>query len=229
MPLALDASGVSTTNLVAYYKFESGAITTDSSGNSKTLTNNGTVASVAGLFGNCADLGTANTTKYFSRADGLGVDMSGAFSVNLWVKIRTELSSSELYEFLRWKSTTGTARYLSLYYQSISGTRRLVANNSEGYAHYLGINPLLGVDNWHMVSVVASGTTHSLYLNGEKVATQTRGTTTTAESRIGIGSNTDGTNLSNAYLDDFSFWSRALTDVEIATLYDLVPSSIILV
>jgi hypothetical protein len=37
----------SSANLTAYYKFDNGAITTDSKG-SNTLTNNGTVGSVAG-------------------------------------------------------------------------------------------------------------------------------------------------------------------------------------
>ena len=57
------------TNLVAFYKFESGNLTIDSMNNARPLTNNGTVAeSASGKFGYCADYGTANSTKYFSRA-----------------------------------------------------------------------------------------------------------------------------------------------------------------
>ena len=56
MPSALDASGISLTNLGAYYKMETGAITTDSSDNSKTLTNNGTVTATTGLFVDCIEV-----------------------------------------------------------------------------------------------------------------------------------------------------------------------------
>ena len=36
-------------NLKAYYRFESGALTTDSSGNGKTLTNNNNITNSAGV------------------------------------------------------------------------------------------------------------------------------------------------------------------------------------
>lgn len=234
MPSALDASGISLTNLVAYYKMETGAITTDSSGNSKTLTNNGTVTATTGLFGDCIDLGTANSTKSLSRADGLAVDLSGAYSINLWAKLRALPATNTVFLLADWRSTTGTARYVSLFFQQFggdgAGNYRIQSNHSEGYAtDVVNVANTIGIIDWHMYTVTATGTVVSLYVDGQKIATGTRGSTTTAVNKTVIGADVTPANYASAYIDDTSFWSRALTDAEIATLYDLVPSSIILV
>lgn len=88
---------ITSLNLKAYYRMTSGSITTDSSGQAKTLTNNGTVTTTTGKFGDAITLGTNNSTKSLSIADKLSY-AGGAYSISLWAKMETELASDgEIY------------------------------------------------------------------------------------------------------------------------------------
>lgn len=77
---------INNTNLKFYGRFESGAETTDSSGNSHTLTLGNTPSGVAGKFGNGLQLVRASN-QYAYAADHADFDMgTGVFSIGLWVK-----------------------------------------------------------------------------------------------------------------------------------------------
>lgn len=71
------------TTYTAVYHFE-GVATTDSTGNGKTLTNNGPTATTsAGQIGTSLDFGATNSTKTMSINDGLGVD-GGSVTMTAW-------------------------------------------------------------------------------------------------------------------------------------------------
>jgi hypothetical protein len=67
--------------LKAYYRFESGAETTDSSGNSRTLVAISDPASTTGKFGNGIDL---DATDAYSMTDHADVKPTGAFTLSMW-------------------------------------------------------------------------------------------------------------------------------------------------
>jgi len=77
--------------------------------NSNDLTNNGTTAFVAAKFNNGADFGTANSTKYLSRAANI-VAGNSDLSVSLWVKLTTEIGAG-FYTLAHIDTTTGADRY----------------------------------------------------------------------------------------------------------------------
>lgn len=223
----LAVSGISTTGLVAYYKFDNGAITTDSSGNSKTLTNNNTVGGTAsGIFGYAANYGNPNTNKYLSRADALGVDLSSTFSVNLWVNILAQPGAGNLFGLCDWRSTTGTGRYINVYYQYASpGVYAMGCNHAESY---IGLGSLVfSTSDWYMVTAVCDGTKIGLYLNGQRIGENAKGTAANASNYTDIGRIT--AYYTPANFDDVSFWNRCLSDVEISSLYGFESNRIILV
>lgn len=58
-----------TDNLIAYYKCNQDALTTDSSGNSKTLSNSGVAEISSGKFNYGADFGSSGTSNRLYRTD----------------------------------------------------------------------------------------------------------------------------------------------------------------
>lgn len=139
-------------NLKAYYRMTSGAVTTDSSGQSKTLTNNGSVATTTGKFGNAADFGTNNSTKSLSIADKLSYS-GGAFSISMWAKITTEITSDGVSYVLYTVSDPVSKTVLELLYQQRSGVKNVVFRRVKNGVSYdetiLAIT--LGTTNWHLI------------------------------------------------------------------------------
>lgn len=155
----------------------------DSSGNSHTLTNNGTVTFGAGKFGNCALLGSANSSKFLSHADAFAEDLSGTASVSAWIYIETLPASGESQFVWTWESTTGTARYIYMSYYNDSGTKKLRLNCSGNILDY-SID--LSVNTWYKIDVNIDSTCE-IFLNGASVGTSARGTTTATHNLISIG------------------------------------------
>lgn len=98
MPELSTTTLFSDSSLQAYYRFNTGELTTDSKG-SNTLTNVNTVGEATGKFGIGADFGTANSDKYLHIASNLGMNLASDYSVSLWVKCRTEPASGEFQFF----------------------------------------------------------------------------------------------------------------------------------
>ena len=210
------------TNLVAFYKFESGNLTIDSMANARPLTNNGTVAeSASGKFGYCADYGTANTTKYFNRADNLGID-GGSITISTWIKLNTEIGAGS-YSIALQGSVTSQVNYVMVYEYN-AGTRRFGVNrqkqnvtNNTSYG-----TTTLGTSSWHHCALRYDGTNLSGWLDGVKVcadlATSGNGASA-ATSNISFGFDNQFTGAYASMLQDSTgIWSRALSDAEIVRL-----------
>lgn len=109
-----ETSLISDANLLFYGRFNSGALTTDSSGDGNTLTNNNTVGETAnGRFGYAADFGVANSNKYFSIANDLGLN-GQTVSLSFWFKFLDTSAKQEFFQID--DSTTNTQIYA--YYES---------------------------------------------------------------------------------------------------------------
>lgn len=209
-------------NLKAYYKLESGALTTDSGPNGYTLTNNNTVGEASGKYGICADLGTANTDKSLSIVNDLGIT-NGAVTMALWIKMRTEISTGT-WSLLQHEDA-GTSINYQIEYDYNGGTRRLNFRRdkqgvAEGVSNY---TVTLGTADWHHVVLTYDTTNLRGYVDGALVAGPTAlsgdGTGVAADVfSIGAFRGTvDG--FTSAYIDDVGVFNRALTDAEVLTLY----------
>ena len=214
-------------NLQAYYRLESGALTTDSSGNSKTLTNNNTVGEGTGKFGGCADFGSSNSDKYLSLTDDLGIT-GGAISISCWVKLNAEIGSGT-WDFVS-QSDAGTFTIYTIRYDYNGGTRRIgfVRNKNNVATEVVWLNTTMGTSNWYNLVLTYNGTNMTGYIDasaGTPTAMSGNGNTAGADA-ISIGAsmgwNAGGTKLfyASALIDDVAIFDRALTDVEVAILYN---------
>lgn len=207
-------------NLRAYYHFNSDVIT-DDSGNGYTLTNTGSVANSTAKFGNGADLGASNTTKYLSIASDLGIS-SGNITFGGWVKLNTEITSS-LWRIL-YKSNSTISVDQEIYYEYNAGTRRLTWmrrkwGSADNIFYY---NLALGTSNWVHIAYTYDGATVRGYVNGKlvgSVASSGNGAGGPATAfGVGIYPSTPA-NFASALFDDVAVWNRTLSNKEIAELY----------
>lgn len=211
-------------NLIAYYRFNSGALVTDSKG-SFTLTNNNTVGETTGRFGIGADFGSPNSTKYFSRNDGVFTSQNKTLS--LWVKLNAEISSGEWYFAYSYNKTDG--REHSISYQYNSGTRRLDfrCTKADVAAQDVYYNTTLGTSSWHNIVLTFNGSVIKGYLDGSPVGNlnSTGNGATGYLDVFGIGNilsvvnRNPGSGYASAIVDDIALFSRALSDDEILLLY----------
>lgn len=203
--------------LVAYYKMEAGALVTDSSGNSRTLTNNNTVGElVGGKFGGAADNGTASN-KYLSIADTMDISGASSISVSMWVKLNAEISSGT-YLFFTHRSTNTADRYFQLQYEYNGGTRRIMVIPSS--VSSIAFNTSMGTSNWHHLVAVRDSVAgqSSLYVNGAYIGSVANGSITDGSNYVRIGG--DGTNGAQCAIDDVAIFNRVITIEEIKELYE---------
>jgi len=207
---SLDGNG----NLLAHYEFDSGALVTDSSGNSRTLTNNNTVGETAsGKYGYGADFGDPNTDKDFSRAEDIWAN--GAASFVCWAK-RTNITDTMGFMLL---NDAATMKQLYLYVTS-ANLAAAIYRVGEGYDTVTTATP--PDTKWHhyaLTLTTGAGGTMLTYLDGvqlgTKVVTNSSGSVGQADQyKVGI----DAGNRMEGLMDDVAFFNDVLTPAEIKEL-----------
>lgn len=203
-----------TDNLVAAYKFNSGALTTDSSGNAKTLTAVGTPTDGTGKSGNGATVSSGNA---FSRATPVNAD-NGDFTISIWVKLTNEIGSA----FYTFAAFTTANLWIYFRYDYNGGTRRLQAYVTGGTYTGANYNVSLGTAGWHHICLVRTQSTGNfiIYLDGSNVANATDTSATTGNSKDFYLASGSGNNYIDGVVDEAYFWDRALSSTEITTLYN---------
>lgn len=210
---------LSDADLIAYYRMSTGALTTDSSGNSHTLTNNNTVSDGTGKYGGAADGGDGTGNKSLTRSTNLGIAGNSDLSVSLWIKLNNEISSGTYYIFSH-ASTTTSDRFIQLRYEYNGGTRRFnvhASTQNNYYNHTLGTSAFV-----HIVTIRDVGNSKCiLYINGTNVMEGTLGSTAGTVNGFGLFSDVDGSNAQTAaLLDDVAVFDRVLTPTEITEIYN---------
>jgi hypothetical protein len=104
------------------------------------------------------------------------------------------------------------------------------ANTTCGSAtwHTPGISNALLRTDWTHVAVVVTGGTSEWFINGVSVATYTTASVTPyARNRVmSMGSTGGYGGFLKAMIDDLAWWNRALSDAEIATVFESGPASV---
>ena len=80
------------------------------------------------------------------------------------------------------------------------------------------MSSLEGLTQWTHIAVVANGTNSTFYINGQQVGNVVSHVITATVQRIGGYSANDQT-FSEA-LDEFAYWTSALSAAEIQAIYD---------
>lgn len=156
----------------------------DSSGNSRTLTNNNSVTFTAGVLKNGANFGSANTNKYLRVANNMGIT-GGACTIVFWVNLLAEIGAGT-FTLVDQRSTTNNIANTTQYDYN-GGTRRLAfyrvrINTAADGAFY---TVTLGTTLKYCVIYTYDATNVRGYVNGSLV------TTPTASSGNGAGGGSD--------------------------------------
>jgi hypothetical protein len=212
---SLTDAGISTTNLLGYWKLNSDA--TDSSGNGLTLS--GTAPTyVTGLFSNAGDFETSSSQYLSVSASSLRV--AGSQSFTAWVNVESWDASAQLRVMA--VSDSGAANYVSLTTITSSGNKFSFQVSGLSAEVVSDNNYLTGV--WYFLAGIYNSSTNklTLWINDTKkeiniTGTHTAGTGDFAIARL--GSYTASTTYFDGIIDDVSMWGRALTDDEILTIY----------
>jgi hypothetical protein len=192
-----------TDNLLAFYRLDD---LSDSSGNNRTLTNNGNVSFASGKLGNAAVFDGSN----YLSSTGNAVLGTSDFSVGGWVNA-TNLDDSQ-----------------KMYY--VGGSNGFTISLMDGVLHTANANVAdlydfnstdITNNSWFHLLVKRSGAIFTAYVNGQSIGTHDSGDTVefTGDSQfigayIGGGYNLDG------QIDAVGIWNRALSDAEVAELYN---------
>jgi hypothetical protein len=209
-----------TDNLQAFYKLSD---TSDSSGNNRTLTNNGNVSFASGKIGDAgvfdgSNYLTLNTNGSFSFASG--ITFSG------WLK-QTDISESEN-KFFGLIPQNGLPFYASILNSYLDGAYngQVFADMGHG-ADNFSLNESnsarLQLDTWEFVAIAVDNTNWSLWINDFKVTFPTPAainSETINEIIIGAGSQGPYDAPFNGSIDAVGIWNRALNDAEVAALYN---------
>ena len=190
-----------TTSLQAFYKLSD---LTDSSGNGKTLTNNGNVTFASGKIGNAAIMNDAS--KVLSKDQ---FQIGNNFAISLWAKQLTNDSQAAL-----------IGQYPGLW-MSITTDGGIQLSDLASYGNDY-VTGLISVGQWnHYVLNVVDGYA-KVYLNNTLVIEQNNNQMT-LWSDAGRGFGIGGEPLNNSgtkEMDAVGVWSRALNEAEVAALYN---------
>jgi hypothetical protein len=181
------------------------------------ITNSGaTGARVPGKIGKAVQL--SGNGEYVSLPSGI---VSGLhdFTISAWVNPSANSAWSRLFDF-----GTGTSNYMFLTLSAGGGPLRFaVTTSGNGAEQQLTAPGNLPLNTWSHVAVTLSGSTGTLYINGQPVATNANMTLnpaalgTTNQNWIGR-SQFGGDPFLAATVDDFNIYDHALSAADIATL-----------
>jgi len=211
--------------LKAYYRFESGALTTDSSGESNTLTDIGTPSLGTGVFGGSAYF---DGSEGYSISDDTDFETTNPFTISLWVKTS---QATEAYLFQRWSRLDADVKAGWLLRLNGSGFPEFNSGDNTGSTENTDWKRVTGTTDcadgsWHHIVAGWSGSNLFVYVDGKKDATDVAwanapGYNATGYFRIGCG-NTSGSNQSflTGDLDDVAFFdNKVLSSKDVQALY----------
>jgi hypothetical protein len=188
------------------------------------ITNSGaTGPRVPGKIGKALQL--SGNGEYVNLPSGI---VSGLhdFTISLWLNPSANTAWSRVFDF-----GSGTSNYMFLTVSAGGGPLRFaITTSGNGAEQQLTAPGNLPLNTWSHVAVTLSGTTGTLYINGQPVATNTSMTLNPAAlgatSQNWIGrSQFGGDPFLGATVDDFNIYSRALSAAEVATLASGQPGA----
>lgn len=212
------------TGLYAYYKLDetSGSII-DALG-VKTGTNSGAVAAQAGKLNTGYDFDTNTDYLYFPYTGNSNNQVTLSFWFNLDITPATAarsyfLSGSMMANYSQlWNVQINTGNQITVQETNVAGT--VISFSSTSWL-------TTSTGTWYHCVVVtpAIGSKGKIYLNGvnvtnDAVSTAFSGVKKTPDFRFYLGNLQAASNAIDGKMDEFGLWTRALTDAEIAVLYN---------
>jgi hypothetical protein len=182
-----------------------------------TITSSGLAGTrVTGKLGTAVAL--SGTSQYVNVPTGAVSGLDGDFTISAWVNPSKNSTWSRLFDF-----GTGTSRYMFLTLDHGTGLRYAITTSGGGGEQHIDATTTLPLNAWSLVTVTVSGTTGTLYVNGQVVGTNSGLTLhpsnlgNTTQDWIGR-SQYSGDPYLAAAVDDFNVYGRSLTASEVSAL-----------
>ena len=164
------------------------------------------------------DLGTQMAREVLGKLDG-------DYSISLDINVGTPNSLGSF--CWAWAMGDGTGKYTALVNKAGNADWYYEIKNSTAYMAYSGKS--LREEEWHTVTVVQSGSTCAIYIDGARkgsVSTSMHPSEFAAsitQSWLGRSPYSGDAYMTNTMMDNFRIYAKALTDDEIKALYDARP------
>jgi hypothetical protein len=208
-----------TDNLLAFYKLSD---LSDSSGNNRTLTNNGNVSFAPGKIGNAAVFDGSNFLQSNVQQP------STAMTVSVWAKLNNTNGPRFLIDSVTGNNWSGGGFGIDTDNGSVVSHVFHGGEGGEGVGLYTSsVDLTLSEGVWyHIVGTHDTSTgLGKLYINGtlNNSVQHNRNDPFGGDmtNPVGFGSNADGTyGMLDGQLDAVGIWNRALSDAEVAELYN---------
>lgn len=217
-PPVVASGGVSTANLVAYYKADNG---NDSSGNSHTLTaqDGASSGTAGGIIGNCFSF-TAASSQYFTTASINPLSGATGLTVACWMKSSSFSGKQNLIAQANLSAASTTVFCLR-----VNDNTDILWDVSNGTS-LSGITPVvstLSTATWYFIVGTWTSGTVTLYVNAVSAGTSSSGIATslnTASQIIYVGTEGRLQDFMSGNIDEAFIYARALSLGEIQTLYN---------
>lgn len=193
-------------SLVLYMPFDNDIV--DYSPNPLTFTNSGSTDTATAMFGSARNF----NSQYIQNATPTKLRVSGDKTVMYWLRLNA----------LPGAGTAGTPFGLH------SGMFDQISDAGAILHRIAGLTPTdvsggtLSTSTWYRIAYRLSGSTHSIFVNKTKTDQATTGSESgygSAKATIGDVTNGGGQPI-NGIIDDFSMFTRALSDAELDGYYD---------
>lgn len=221
--------GVLLSSLTAGWKFESGALTTDSVG-SNTLTNNNSVSEdVSGKNGGCADLeNTGGEDQCFTIASvGADLQPTAKMMVSAWINIE----SWPAVESFLFKFTTSGSSQTGWGFGPFGGgaikseIRLNESDDSNVNIATTDISSYLSLATWHHIVFVADGSNIYIYIDGTQRDSLAYDGTIREMSALNIGKNEADAYYFDGKIDEFYFWKDPDLSAGVSTIVSALYNS----
>ncbi len=193
-----------------------------------TMTDNNTVGSLEGHVSRSGSTGVAanfirGNSEYLSVAaadvDGLNPGAE-SFTLSAWVYINSASQYVNQNIYGLWKSS-GNQRSYKLWYDGGTQKLRFYYSQNGTSSLYLATTGAISADTWYQSLIRYDGATLGFYIDNSS-ADSIAGVSTLYSSSADfiLGGTADASNYLNGRLDNLALWERALTDEEMASLYN---------
>ncbi|WP_308492160.1 PxKF domain-containing protein [Microbacterium terrisoli] len=164
-------------------------------------------------------LSFCNSNAYATLPTGAVSSLTGDYTVSTWVNPASNASWQRVFDI-------GSSSNASMFLTVNDGTElryAITTSGAGGEQRLNSTNPkTLPLGQWSLVTITVAGTTGTMYVNGQVVATNTAMTVHPSafgqSTRNYLGKSQYNDPALNGALDDFNIYNRALSPAEIATL-----------
>jgi len=164
-------------------------------------------------------LSFCNSNAYATLPTGAVSSLTGDYTVSTWVNPASNTTWQRVFDI-------GSSSNASMFLTVNDGTElryAITTSGAGGEQRLNSSNPkTLPLNQWSLVTITVAGTTGTMYVNGQVVATNTA--MTVHPSAFGqstknyLGKSQYNDPALNGALDDFNIYNRALSPAEVATL-----------